>query len=37
MNKDCEKCNPDLGDCDFCPCCSAGRLNLNERMFGDDD
>ena len=36
MNEECKRCNPGSGDCDFCPNSSSGKINLNERMYGDD-
>lgn len=30
----CERCSWSPGQCDYCPHCSAGRLTLNERMYG---
>ena len=37
MAKECERCNPEGNECDFCPHSSSGKLNLHERMFGDED
>ena len=34
---ECKNCNPEIGECDFCPYSSSGKLNLNERMYGDAD
>lgn len=33
----CDRCNWNPGDCDFCPHSSSGRMNLNKRMYGDDE
>ena len=36
MSENCKKCNPENGECDFCPHSSSGKLNLNKRMYGDE-
>ncbi len=33
---ECKNCKPEIGECDFCPYSSSGKLNLNERMYGDE-